>query len=495
MYLAVRAQRNHRTLTWSDPFMAPHFDISRLVAAVRATPLVLLLLAVGLPLSAQQAAPEIEAPPAAAPAQEPGTALVYRIPFTGVVEMGLAPFVERSLREAREAGAVAAVLDIDTPGGRVDAAERIADAISDAGLPVYAFVNRRAISAGALISLATNQIYMRPGSVLGAATPVTGEGQTAPEKMVSVMRSEFRALAEARGLDPRIAEAMVDPDIAVEGVVAEGKLLTLSTEDAVRVGYAVEVADWDALLAAIDAPGATAVETRANWAERVVRFLTHPIVAPFLLSIGFLGLLIEIKTPSFGLAGLAGLGSLGLFFGSHLIIGLAGWEVIILLAAGLILVLAEVFVFPGFGVAGVLGGVAILASIFLSMIGSMPTQQDLMTALTVILVSLALTVFMAWQLIRRLPEDRRAKRILLQTSTSREEGYISGSARSELVGTEGIATTDLRPAGTAQFGDEYVDVVSEGGWVMAGTPIRVVRADAYRQVVRPVAKPASEASA
>lgn len=439
-------------------------------------------------------APAAPAAPAAAPAA-PG-AVVYRIPVTGIVEMGLAPFIERSLREAREAGAAAAVLDIDTPGGRVDAAERIADAIGDAGLPVYAYVNRRAISAGALISLATERIYMRPGSVLGAATPVTGEGQTAPEKMISVMRSEFRSLAEARGLDPRIAEAMVDPDVAIEGLVPAGKLLTLSTEDAVRVGYAVEAEDWDALMTAIGTPAPTVVETRVNWAERTVRFLTNPLVAPFLLSIGFLGLLIEIKTPGLGLPGLAGLTSLGLFFGSHLIIGLAGWEVLILLAAGILLVLVEAFVLPGFGVAGVLGGLAILASIFLSLVGSMPTQQDIMVALVIILASVAITAVMAWQLIRRLPEDRRAKRILLQTATSREAGYISAAPRSELVGAEGVAVTDLRPAGTGQFGDEYLDVVSETGWVVAGTPIRVVRAEAYRHVVRPVApkpEPAPEA--
>jgi membrane-bound serine protease (ClpP class) len=470
--------------------MAPSLIFRRLIDTTAVLPLALLLL-FAAPLTAQ--APAVQEAPQVTQAQDAAGGLVYRIPFTGVVEMGLAPFIERSLREAREAGAVAAVLDIDTPGGRVDAAERIADAISDAGLPVYAFVNRRAISAGALISLATNQIYMRPGSVLGAATPVTGEGQTAPEKMVSVMRSEFRALAEARGLDPRIAEAMVDPDIAVDGVVPEGKLLTLSTEDAVRVGYAVEVADWDALLATIGAPAATVVDTQVNWAERVVRFLTNPLVAPFLLSLGFLGLLIEIKTPAFGLAGFAGMTSLGLFFGSHLIIGLAGWEVVILLAAGLILVIAEMLFIPGFGIAGILGGLAILASIFLSLIGSIPTQQDIMTALTVILASLTLTGVMAWQLIRRLPEDKRARRILLQTSTSREEGYISGTVHAELVGTDGVALTDLRPAGTGQFGDEYVDVVSEGNWVMAGTPIRVVSSEGYRHVVRPVAQPAPEA--
>ena len=125
--------------------------------------------------------------------------LVYRIPVTGVVELGLAPFISRSLDEAAEAGAVAAVLDIDTPGGRVDAAQQIADALGDARIPVYAYVNRRALSAGALIALATDRIYMRPGSSLGAATPVTGEGEKASEKMVSAMRSEFRALAEEIG--------------------------------------------------------------------------------------------------------------------------------------------------------------------------------------------------------------------------------------------------------------------------------------------------------
>jgi membrane-bound serine protease (ClpP class) len=422
--------------------------------------------------------------PDEAPAADRG--VVYRIPVTGIVEMGLAPFIERSLAEARSAGATAAILDIDTPGGRVDAAERISDAIADAGLPVYAFVNRRAISAGALISLSTNGIFMRPGAVLGAATPVTGEGQTAPEKMVSVMRSEFRSLAAARGLDPRIAEAMVDPDIAIEGVVEEGKLLTLSTDDAVAVGYASAVEDWESMLAAIGAQSARVVETRVNWAERTVRFLTHPIVAPFLLSIGFLGLLIEIKTPAFGLAGLAGVSSLGLFFGSHLIIGLAGWEVVILLAAGILLLLAEAFVFPGFGIAGALGGLAITASIFLSLIGNIPTQQDMMTAAAVILASFAITTFVGWQLIRRLPHDRRARGLFLEAATTREEGYISSRAREDLIGVEGMALTDLRPAGTGRFGEENVDVVSEGGWVVAGTPIRIVYAEGYRHVVRAI---------
>ena len=138
----------------------------------------------------------------AAPADAQSRGVVYRIPVSGVVELGLAPFIERGIDEAARAGAVAVILDMDTPGGRVDAAERIADAIADAEIPVYTYVNRRAFSAGALISLATDRIYMRPGSVIGAATPVDGAGTKASEKIVSAMRSEMRALAEAQGWTP-----------------------------------------------------------------------------------------------------------------------------------------------------------------------------------------------------------------------------------------------------------------------------------------------------
>jgi membrane-bound serine protease (ClpP class) len=443
-------------------------------------------LALGLGLVAFGLQAQAEAPAAPADAAPASAGPVYRIPVDGTIEMGLAPFIERSLREAEAAGAAAVVLEINTPGGRVDAAERIADALVNSAVPTYAYVNPRAFSAGALIALATNRIYMRPGATIGAATPVSGEGQKAPEKIVSAMRSEFRALAERRGLDPRVAEAMVDEEIEIAGVVEKGKLLTLSTSEAVGLGYAEQIESFEALTAALGAAGAQVVETRTNWAERVVRFLTSPIVAPFLLSIGFLGLLIEIKTPGLGVAGLAGASSLGLFFGSHLILGLAGWEVVMLLGAGIILLLVEFLLFPGFGVAGILGVLAVLGSIFLSLVGSMPTTQDIMVALNVIAASLLIVGFATWQLVKHLPKDRRARRIMLNTSTSREEGYISGTARPELVGTEGIATTDLRPAGTGRFGNEFVDVVSEGGWVMAGTTIRVVRADAYRQVVRPV---------
>ncbi len=418
--------------------------------------------------------------------QGPGP--VYLVPVTGTIELGIAPFIERSLEEAAAAGAAAVILDLDTPGGRVDAAERISDAVRDSEVPVYAFVNRRAFSAGALIALSTQRVYMRPGSVMGAATPVDGSGTKAPEKIVSAMRSEMRALAEARGLDPAVAEAMVDEDVAIEGVVEKGKLLTLTTEEAVRLGYAAEVEDLDGLLGTLDQRSAPVVSMSVNWAERMVRFFSNPIVAPFLLSLGFLGLIVEIKSPGFGIAGVAGLIALTLFFGSHLIVGLAGLEDILVFGAGLILLGVEFFIIPGFGLFGVLGGVAVLGGVFMALLGGLPTTPDFTRAGMVLTTSILIVLISAWVILRSLPGNSRLARsgVFLLTRTDRDVGFESAPHRTDLVGREGKAITDLRPSGTGLFGDERVDVVSEAEWIPSGSVIRVVSAEGYRHVVRVV---------
>lgn len=424
----------------------------------------------------------------ALPARGHAQTTVYVVPVEGVIEMGLAPFIERSLREAAAAGAAAVILDIDTPGGRVDSAERIGDAVSDSPVPVYALVNRRAFSAGALIALASQRVYMRPGSVMGAATPVDGSGQKAPEKIVSAMRSEMRALAEARGLDPAVAEAMVDEDVEIDGVVEAGKLLSLTTDEAVELGYAVEVEDLGALVAALGHAPARIVTTKVNWAERLVRFFSHPIVAPFLLSLGFLGLIAEIKTPSFGLAGGAGLLALALFFGSHLLVGLAGLEDVLVFAAGLVLLGVEVFVIPGFGLFGVLGGIAVLGGIFMALLGGAPAAPDFTRAGMVLTTSIIIVLVSAWAIIRSLPGSSRLARsgVFLLARTDRDIGYESAPHRADLVGREGTAITDLRPSGTVLVGEERVDVVSESEWIPAGSPVRVVSAEGYRHVVRAI---------
>ena len=428
----------------------------------------------------------------------PGTvqneSTVYRIPVTGEIELGLAPYIQRAVKEAAEVGAAALILDIDTPGGRVDAAEIISDALTDSEVPVYSLVNRRAYSAGALIALSTSRIYMRPASVIGAATPVDGTGTKAPEKIVSAMRSQMRTLAESNGLEPEVAAAMVDEDIEIDGVVESGKLLTLTTEEAIEIGYAEAIEDLDALLVELGHEGATVVTPELNWAERFVRFFSSSVVSPFLLSLGFLGLLVEIRTPTFGLAGTMGLISLGLFFGSNMIVGLAGLEDVLIVGAGLVLLGIEAFVVPGFGIFGVAGIVAILTGLYMSLLGNIPTMPDFTRAGWVLISSMLLLIGSAWALIRTLPSSSRLTEsgIFLLAKTASAIGYESAEVRSDLVGKHGTAITDLRPAGTAIIGDERIDVVSESEWISAGTPVKVLSAEGYRHIVRSVSEQEAE---
>jgi membrane-bound serine protease (ClpP class) len=209
-------------------------------------------------------------------------------------------------------------------------------------------------------------------------------------------------------------------------------------------------------------------------------------VAPILLSIGVLGLIIEIKTPSFGLAGAVGLASLAAFFGSHLIIGLAGWEEVMLLAAGLIALGIEVFVVPGFGIAGVISIACIGAAVFLALIGSLPTWGDVARASGILAASLGIIGAFIYLVVRNLPTSDRWRGIFLQTASAATEGYVSNEFRDDLVGRVGIALTDLHPGGTVQLDGERLDVVTEGDYVAKGTHVRVMRSEGYRLVVSPL---------
>lgn len=415
-------------------------------------------------------------------AQQP---TVYRLDVQGEIENGLAPYIARGVREANAAGAAAIYLDIDTPGGRIDAAERIADAVRDSKIPVYAFVNPRAYSAGALIALATDGIYMRSGAVLGAATPVNGEGTKLPEKYVSAMRAEFRALAEEHGVDPRIAEAMVDESLGVPDLVPPGKLVTLSTSEALKVKYAkAQVESEAALLDAVGLPGATVHVIEPNWAEGLVRILTGPIISSLLLSIGVLAILAEVKAGAHGIGLLIGFASLGMFFGSSVIIGLAGMEEVILLGLGVIAIAVEIFLLPGFGVAGILGALLVGASMVLAMLGSFPTGSEVLQAIAVLGVSIVVTFAIGIAWLRHLPNSKRFSGLIHQDTAQSAQGYVSAALRDELVGKRGTASTDLRPAGVATVEGERIDVVTEGEYIHNGTRVEVVRAEGYRHVVR-----------
>jgi membrane-bound serine protease (ClpP class) len=417
--------------------------------------------------------------------------LVYVAPIEGIIDLGLAPFVDRILREATEADAAAVILEVNTFGGRVDAAVLIRDALLDARLPTIAFINRRAISAGALISLAAEKIAMAEGGTIGAATPVQagqpgGGAQPVEEKTVSYVRKEFRATAEARKRPPLIAEAMVDADVVIPGVVEKGKLLTLTTAEALKVKTVDFRADSiDEVLKQLNLSGAEVRRGTPNWAENLVRFLTHPIVSSLLITIGLLGIIVEIRAPGFGLPGILGILSIASFFWGHWLVQLAGWEEVLLVASGLLLLVIELFVTPGFGVAGVLGIIALVSGLSLSLIGSGATWDFTLRAVGRVALSLLLALAASLALLRFLPRLPFGRRLILETGLTAGQGYASPpEADRHWLGKDGVAISPLRPAGIADIAGERVDVVSDGEFIETGAQIVVARVDGNRVVVR-----------
>ncbi len=242
---------------------------------------------------------------------------------------------------------------------------------------------------------------------------------------------------------------------------------------------------WSLLTLALLATGPLPASAQSVVAtEPVIRFLTSPIVSPLLLSLGVLGLIFEIKAGAFGLGGLVSVTSLGLFFGASLAMGLAGWQAIVLLGVGMLALAVEVFVLPGFGAAGILGVAALSAAVLLALIGGSPSTGDVTQALVVLGASLAITLAVAYAWLRHLPHSGRFAGLFLRGAAHRADGYVAALPRADLIGLQGVAVTDLRPAGTAQIGTERVDVVTEGDYVSQGQAVRVVRSEGYRHVVR-----------
>jgi len=427
-------------------------------------------------------------------AQDKPPAIVYVAPVEGTIDLGLAPFVQRVLDEAAEAGAAAVILDVNTFGGRVDAAVQIRDALLNARVRTIAFVNKRAISAGALISLAAESLVMAGGGTIGAATPVQmgqpgAAAQPVSEKTVSYVRKEFRATAESRKRPTLLAEAMVDSDVEIRGVIEKGKLLTLTTDEALKL----KVADFraDTLESALEKLGLAGAQLRRaspNWAENTVRFLTHPVVGSLLITIAMLGIIIEIRTPGFGIPGALGIASLALFFWGHWLVQLVGWEELLLAGAGVILLALELLVIPGFGFAGVLGIVAILASLVLSLLGPGDTATVILLAAGRVVFALLFALVASLVLLRYLPRLPFGRRLILERGLASAQGYASAPASdARWLGKRGRASSPLRPAGIAEIEGERVDVVSDGELIDPGELIEVTRVDGNRIVVRRVA--------
>ena len=420
-----------------------------------------------------------------------GPGPVVRVTLDGMVDNALAQRTARAVAEAERVGASALVVRVDTYGGLLDAGDAIRTSLLEATVPVVAVVDHNAASAGALITYAADTIVMVPGASIGAATAVNGSGEAAPEKIQSYTRGLMRATAEANGRDPRIAEAMVDPNLGVPGLVEPGRLVTFSAQEALHAGVADAVLpSVDAAVAAVGLAGRPQVAFGTGPAERALRVLGSPIVAGLLLVLMIGGLFLELHAPGLSVPGAVAAVAAALFFAPHYMLGLVqSWEMIVF-GIGVLLLLIEIFVIPGFGAFGIAGIVLVLAALVLALVPNVglafPTDGDVARATATLAAALVLVVLLGASLSRWLPRSERFNRLILLPDLAAARGYTSAETDTGLIGQTGTALTPLRPAGTASFGERRVDVVSQGSFVAAGAAIEVVSARGARVEVREV---------
>ncbi len=415
---------------------------------------------------------------------------VFVVPIEGTIDNVLSQYVQRAVYDAEAEGAALIIFDIDTFGGLVDAADAIRKTILRAEPTTVAFIDRNAASAGALISYANDRIVMVPGASIGAATVVQGgTGEAAPDKYQSYMRGLMRSTAEANGRDPRIAEAMVDENLEVEGVSRAGQVLTLSAEEARRLGVADAImSDVEAVVAQAGLDQASLVAHQATVTERVLRFLSSPVLQSLLMLMMMGGLYFELQTPGVGFAGgIAGIGA-ALFFAPHYMMGFVeSWE-LVLFGIGVVLLLAEIFVIPGFGVAGISGLLLVVGSLFAALVGNIgfqfPPAEALASAIATMAVTLLLLVALMFSLGRYLPSSERFNHLVLAPELSSMSGYVSADTVEALKGRRGVTLTPLRPSGSAEIDGDRVDVIAASEFIAAGTPVQVVRVRGSRVEVR-----------
>ncbi len=467
----------------------------------------------------------------------------YIIPVKGAIDLGLSAFVKRALQEAKENNAKAIILEIDTFGGRIDAALDICKYLQDfKPIKTIAFIEGNAWSAGALIALASQNIIMAPGSSIGSAEPRAmgfGAQDTATdEKTVSAIRAKFKSVAETNNYPVNLALAMVDKDFEIklvkvnpvrntkaitgEGKISngvkgdlkiltaqeieelkpqhkegqiqiiktinpKGKLLNLTAYEAKELGLAsAMVKNRQELFKYLELNEKDAIFTEITWSESLVRLITHPLISPLLLTLGFLGLLFELKIPGWGISGALGVIFLALFFWGHYLAGLANWTELVLFGIGVVLVFLEIFIIPGFGIAGISGIALIVIGIFLALLKfplHLP-QMQLAQAFSTLGYAIVFTFFAAMLGLKFLPKTSLWKNIILTTEEKKEEGFLSAASFDKYLGKKGKTITALRPSGKVDIDGEMLDVITEGDFIEKDRSILVADVSGSKIVVK-----------
>ena len=415
-------------------------------------------------------------------AQEKEKPLVLHLKINDVIDPRTNRYSELGLEKARELDADYVILELDTYGGALNDADDIRTRILNFDRPVYAYINKDAASAGALISIACDSIYMTKGSSIGAATVVTQDGAAAPDKYQSYMRSIMRSTAEAKGRDPQMAEAMVDQDIDLDSIATEGKILTLSTSEAIKYGFCeAEVSSIDNIMKRSGVENYELLEFKLEATEKIISLFLNPFVSGILILIIIGGIYFELQTPGVGFPILASLVAIVLYFVPNYLNGLAeNWE-ILMFVVGIILIAAEVFVIPGFGIAGILGLVCTIGSLVLVMLNndvfdfSFVGGEQLFVSVATVLAGLTGSIIIMFFGGTHLLDSNVFKRIALQDVQDKEQGFTSTFYKEKsMIGQKGKAYTRLRPSGKIEIGGVIYDAFTRGNFIDEGVNVEVI---------------------
>jgi membrane-bound serine protease (ClpP class) len=417
---------------------------------------------------------------------------VYVLELRDEVDLSAALYFSRGFAAAKTAQADLVIVHLDTYGGRVDCADSIRAHILNSKIPTAVFIDRNAGSAGALISIACDSIYMAPGASIGAATVVDGYGEAAIDKYQSYWRGVMRATAEVNGRDPKIAEKMVDQKLEIPGLSPAGQVITFSNADAIANGYCEGTKNSLAdVVAAFGLEKAQIVYYEGSSAEKIIDALNLPAVSGLLLVLMFAGIFFELKTAGMGKGGVVALIAAFLFFGPHYVNGLAeSWEVGVFLL-GVVLLALELFVIPGFGVAGVSGIAFTVIGVTAAMLENNGTDfehvttNDLLKAIAMVLVLMCTSIILVIWAAKFLVSSKAAHPFVDQTTQDKSAGYTTlRSEFLELVGLEGDAMTDLRPVGHIHINGKQYDAEANEGYILKGEKIVVERLSSIHLIVK-----------
>jgi len=425
-------------------------------------------------------------------AVEPDKEIIYFFQLHEDIMPNAARLVDNALDEAVERNADVIIMELNTYGGRVDVADSIRAKLLNVAPLTVSYIINNAASAGALISIACDSIYMNKSSTIGAVTVVSQDGQQMPDKYQSYMRSKMRATAEAQGRNPDIAEAMVDDRISLPGIIDSGEVLTFTASEALKYDFTDGiVANLDEVIAALGITEYELIEHEVTPMDKIFAFLLNPIVSSILMLMIFGGIYFELQTPGIGFPIAAAVIGAVLYFAPLYIEGLAEhWE-IVLFFVGIILIGVEIFVLPGFGAAGAAGIALIVGSLTLSLI-----QNDMfdfsvagMDQIGIALLRVVVTLFAGIALMvafgGSIFNSAAFKRITLQDEQLAEHGYsIRRDDIHGMVNKKGVAITDLRPSGKIEIDDEILDAMSEGGFIERGSNIIILKIETNTLIVR-----------